>query len=453
MRSLTAKLILAFLAVSLISILATILLTRAFANREFDKFVSNQYQTELVEELAKFYETQQSWNNLNAADFNRMIPQFGINRERPSNFCVANVNGTVVLESFAHKLGEKIRPEILERAVKIQVAEKTVGYLLIEKPPGKRNPMEAEFINRLDFSLFAIALGVILFAFIFGAILSRTITNPVRELTSATHAIASGKLGQKVSVHSKDEIGELAESFNKMNADLEKSFNLRTQMTADIAHELRTPLSLIIGHAEAVHDGVLPPTKENFEIIREEAERLEKLVNDLRTLSLADAGELALEFQPVNINKLIGDIKTRYIAPLNQNLTLNLQVDSGIPELNLDPNRIAQVLINILENAIRYTPEGGTIQIATKLNNESAEVVIQDSGPGVGAEEAAHLFDRFYRVEQSRARDEGGSGLGLAIAKSIIEMHKGKIWAESEIGEGLKIIIQFEREKQLLAFQ
>ncbi len=454
MRSLTAKLILAFLAVSLISILATILLTRAFANREFDKFVSNQYQTELVEELAKFYETQQSWNNLNAADFNRMIPQFGINRERPSNFCVANVNGTVVLESFAHKLGEKIRPEILERAVKIQVAEKTVGYLLIEKPPGKRNPMEAEFINRLDFSLFAIALGVILFAFIFGAILSRTITNPVRELTSATHAIASGKLGQKVSVHSKDEIGELAESFNKMNADLEKSFNLRKQMTADIAHELRTPLSLIIGHAEAVHDGVLPPTKENFEIIREEAERLEKLVNDLRTLSLADAGELALEFQPVNINKLIGDIKTRYIAPLNQKrLTLNLQVDSGIPELNLDPNRIAQVLINILENAIRYTPEGGTIQIATKLNNESAEVVIQDSGPGVGAEEAAHLFDRFYRVEQSRARDEGGSGLGLAIAKSIIEMHKGKIWAESEIGEGLKIIIQLEREKQLLAFQ
>lgn len=454
MRSLTAKLILAFLAVSLISILATILLTRAFANREFDKFVSNQYQTELVEELAKFYETQQSWNNLNAADFNRMIPQFGINRERPSNFCVANVNGTVVLESFAHKLGEKIRPEILERAVKIQVAEKTVGYLLIEKPPGKRNPMEAEFINRLDFSLFAIALGVILFAFIFGAILSRTITNPVRELTSATHAIASGKLGQKVSVHSKDEIGELAESFNKMNADLEKSFNLRKQMTADIAHELRTPLSLIIGHAEAVHDGVLPPSKENFEIIREEAERLEKLVNDLRTLSLADAGELALEFQPVNINKLIGDIKTRYIAPLNQKrLTLNLQVDSSIPELNLDPNRIAQVLINILENAIRYTPEGGTIQIATKLNNESAEVVIQDSGPGVGAGEAAHLFDRFYRVEQSRARDEGGSGLGLAIAKSIIEMHKGKIWAESEIGEGLKIIIQFEREKQLLAFQ
>lgn len=454
MRSLTAKLILAFLAVSLISILATILLTRAFANREFDKFVSNQYQTELVEELAKFYETQQSWSNLNAADFNRMIPQFGINREHPSNFCVANVNGTVVLESFAHKLGEKIRPEILERAVKIQVAEKTVGYLLIEKPPGKRNPMEAEFINRLDFSLFAIALGVILFAFVFGAILSRTITNPVRELTSATHAIASGKLGQKVSVHSKDEIGELAESFNKMNADLEKSFNLRKQMTADIAHELRTPLSLIIGHAEAVHDGVLPPSKENFEIIREEAERLEKLVNDLRTLSLADAGELALEFQPVNINKLIGDIKTRYIAPLNQKrLALNLQVDSGIPELNLDPNRIAQVLINILENAIRYTPEGGTIQIATKLNNESAEVVIQDSGPGVGAEEAAHLFDRFYRVEQSRARDEGGSGLGLAIAKSIIEMHKGKIWAESEIGEGLKIIIQLEREKQLLAFQ
>jgi len=246
-----------------------------------------------------------------------------------------------------------------------------------------------------------------------------------------------------VPVRSQDEIGELASSFNKMNDDLGRSFNLRKQMTADIAHELRTPLSLIIGHAEAVHDGVLPPTKENFEIIREEAERLEQLVNDLRTLSLADAGELSVDFQPVDVNKLLGDIQTHYMTPFNQKrITLNLQSAPGILTANLDPVRFSQVLTNILDNALRYTPENGRVVMAVKQNVDQVEISIQDSGEGVTSEEAAHLFDRFYRADASRTRDEGGSGLGLAIAKSIAEMHKGKIWAESEKGKGLKVIIQ-----------
>jgi signal transduction histidine kinase len=257
--------------------------------------------------------------------------------------------------------------------------------------------------------------------------------------------MAGGKFGQQVPVRSRDEIGELASSFNKMNDDLARSFNLRKQMTADIAHELRTPLSLIIGHAEAVHDGVLPPSKENFEIIREEAERLEQLVNDLRTLSLADAGELSVEFQPVEINKLLGDIKAHYLVPFNQKrITLNFEPAPVILKANLDPIRFSQVLMNILDNALRYTPEEGRVAISIKQNGEQVEITIQDSGDGVTPEDAAHLFDRFYRTDESRTRDSeaGGSGLGLAIAKSIVEMHKGKIWAESEIGKGLKVIIQ-----------
>jgi len=300
-----------------------------------------------------------------------------------------------------------------------------------------------EFIRRLDLSLLLIAIGTLMVAFIFGAILSRTITRPIRELTKATHEMAGGKFGQRVPVRSQDEIGELASSFNKMNDDLGRSFNLRKQMTADIAHELRTPLSLIIGHAEAVHDGVLPPTKENFEIIREEAERLEQLVNDLRILSLADAGELSVDFQPVDVNKLLGDIQTHYMTPFNQKrITLNLQSAPGILTANLDPVRFSQVLTNILDNALRYTPENGRVVMAVKQNVDQVEISIQDSGEGVTSEEAAHLFDRFYRADASRTRDEGGSGLGLAIAKSIAEMHKGKIWAESEKGKGLKVIIQ-----------
>ncbi len=443
MRSITTKLILAFLTVSLISIGVIVASARFSTNREFDKFLTDQYETELVEELARYYETNQSWDNVGNAYLGLTSAQFGGKDDRHSSFCVTDANGIVVMESFTHKLGDIVSADILENLTTVKVNDTTVGYLLIERAPDRRDPMGDEFIKRLDISLILFAIGTVVLAFIFGTILSRTITRPIRELTKATHEMADGKFGQQVPVRSRDEIGELASSFNKMNDNLVRSFNLRKQMTADIAHELRTPLSLIIGHAEAVHDGVLPPSKENFEIIREEAERLEQLVKDLRTLSLADAGELSVDFQPVDINKLMSDIAAHYMIQFNQKrITLNLEPAPVILRANLDPTRFSQVLMNILDNALRYTPEQGRVDISITQNKSMAEISIQDSGNGVSAADAAHLFDRFYRADESRARDAGGSGLGLAIAKSIIEMHQGKIWAESEIGNGLKVVIQ-----------
>ena len=231
---------------------------------------------------------------------------------RPLFFSIADTNGKIVIAGMDHH-PEKLSAQTNSRLAHTSKSNgETVGILLLNTPPD-RNPLEDEFIRRLSQSIFLSAIGTIILAFILGTILSRTITRPIRELTKATHEMADGKFGQQVPVRSRDEIGELASSFNKMNDDLARSFNLRKQMTADIAHELRTPLSLIIGHAEAVHDGVLPPSHENFEIIREEADRLEQLVNDLRTLSLADAGELSVDFQPVEVNKLNG----RYPNPLH----------------------------------------------------------------------------------------------------------------------------------------
>ena len=443
MRTLTSKLILAFLAVSLISIGVIIASTRFSTNREFDKFLSNQFKTELAEELARYYETNKTWDNIGQADLGLTTTQFGPQEGWPSNFNVTDANGIVVMESFAHKIGDTVGADILEKSTVIHVNEETVGYLLIEKPPDKRDPMGDEFIKRLDLSLFLIAIYTLILAFIFGAILSRTITRPIRELTKATHEMAGGKFGQQVPVRSRDEIGELASSFNKMNNGLARSFNLRKQMTADIAHELRTPLSLIIGHAEAVHDRVLPPSRENFEIIREEASRLEQLVDDLRILSLADAGELSLDFQPMDINKLLGDIRSHYDYQFSQKrITMDFKPTADLPKVNLDPVRFSQVLTNILDNAFRHTSEGGLVSIITQQMEDKIQITIQDNGEGVQADEATHLFDRFYRADESRTRDEGGSGLGLAIARSIIEMHKGRIWAESEKGKGFKLVIQ-----------
>jgi len=443
MRSLASKLILAFIAVSIVSIGIVVVSTRFSTNREFERFISQRDKSEMAEELARYYETNQSWDKVNNTYLGVTTETYGPHNGRPSNYYVADINGVIVSESFIHKIGERINPKSSANSTAIIVNNETVGYLMIENPPPTHNPIEDEFIRRLDIIMLLSALGATLLALLSGIILSRTITKPVRELTTATHAMANGDLSQVVKVHSRDELGELAESFNKMSRDLSNSFNLRKQMTADIAHELRTPLSLIIGHAEAVHDGVLPPTRENFEIIREEAGRLEQLVNDLRTLSLADAGELSIDLQRMDVYKLLSDIHAHFLTLFGQKpVTLNLEPATGPLTANLDPNRFAQVVNNILNNALRYTPENGTVTISTNTDGAKLQIIIQDSGAGVSSEEAAHLFDRFYRADESRTREEGGSGLGLAIAKSIIELHKGKIWAESEKGNGLRIIIQ-----------
>jgi signal transduction histidine kinase len=237
-----------------------------------------------------------------------------------------------------------------------------------------------------------------------------------------------------------------------MSSELSRSVNARKQMTADIAHELRTPLSLILGHAEAVHDGVLPPSPENFEIIREEAARLEQLVNDLRTLSLADAGELSIAPQIIEPQRLLQEVAAIYqYQTQRKNIALDLDITSPLSQIEVDPGRITQVLTNILDNALRHTPEGGRITLSAKDANadEQVELVIQDSGPGLKAEELDRIFDRFYRVDASRQRDgafPGGSGLGLAIARSIVQAHGGQLSAESETGKGLKVIIRLPKK-------
>ncbi len=377
---LTTKLILAFLLVSLFSSGVIVASTRVATNREFDKFVNDRYQNELVDELEIYYQENQTWDGIEGT----FVP-FDRNHSRQSEpqilfFSIADTTGRILVPGNRYAMGEIVSTETLNLGIQIQFENKTVGILLYDTA-SDRSPMEAEFILRMNNSIFLSGVGTVILALILGTILSRTITRPIRELTAATREMADQKFGHTVPVHSKDEIGDLAKSFNKMSGDLSRSFNLRKQMTADIAHELRTPLSLIIGHAEAVHDGVLPPSAENFEIIREEAERLEQLVNDLRTLSLADAGELSLDFQSVDIHKLLSDIKAHYMITFNQKrISLNFEPATVTLAANLDPIRFSQVLTNILDNALRYTPENGRVDISARQIDDHIEIAIQDSG-------------------------------------------------------------------------
>jgi signal transduction histidine kinase len=214
-------------------------------------------------------------------------------------------------------------------------------------------------------------------------------------------------------------------------------------MTADIAHELRTPLSVILGHVSALEEGVVPPTSETFEVIREETERLGRLVEDLRTLSRAEAGEIDLRLTPTSPSQILQSAAGAH-RPLgtDREIEITLEIEPDLPKLNVDPDRMAQVFNNLMSNALRHSREGGEIRLFVRRGTAGVELGVTDSGPGIDPELLPHIFERFYRKDAARDRDAGGSGLGLAIAKSLVEAQGGRIRAESRPEREMSFLIQ-----------
>jgi len=222
-----------------------------------------------------------------------------------------------------------------------------------------------------------------------------------------------------------------------MAADLEYAEQLRRNMVADVAHELRTPLSNIRGYLEAIRDGVIEPDAAAMRSLNEEASLLSRLVNELQELSLAEAGELKLVYQAEDITKLVNQAVLpwqRQVAAKEISLSLNLP--DGLPLVSIDWQRANEVLHNLLENAVAHTPKGGAIKVAADAKGKWIEVSVSDTGEGIPAEDLPHIFERFYRVDKSRARATGGSGLGLTIARRLVEAHGGTITVESKLGKG-----------------
>jgi two-component system sensor histidine kinase BaeS len=272
--------------------------------------------------------------------------------------------------------------------------------------------------------------------------------------------MARGKLDQRVTVRSRDEIGELATSFNQMSADLAHASQLRKQMTADLAHDLRTPLSILLGYTEGLQDGRLNGSSTLYTIMHGEVEHLQRLVEDLRVLSLADAGELPLNRRAVDPSALLERTGLAYIDKAEQQgVVLRVEPDEALPSIAVDTDRMTQVLNNLVSNALRYTPEGGEITLDATTDHrppttnqvgehsvvgrQSSVVTLRvsDTGRGIAPEDLPHVFDRFYRADRSRTRGSGGAGLGLAITRQIVAAHGGLIWAESEMGHGTTISI------------
>lgn len=446
MRSLTVKLVLAFMVVALLGTALTAFFAGRTTTDQFGNFMFSQMRDGLITQLTDYYETMGSWQGVET-----LIPQGAIKghgamrgaNKAGGSALVVDHDGRVVVPGQGYKIGEVVAQGVIESGYLIEVDGREVGRLVSGRGDFGLSSEGEAFLSQMNRSLVLGALGGVAIAVILGVFLAQTLTRPLKELTKASRAVAGGDLQQKVLVRSQDELGELAAAFNQMNADLENAQTLRRQMTADIAHELRTPLSVILAHTEAIRDGVMPANDEVLGVIRDETSRLNTLVEDLRTLSLAETGELQVIPRPVNPVELLEKaVSAQMLRAQQRDITLEVIAAPNIPEINADPDRMAQVLGNLLNNALRYTPAGGRIVLSAEMIENGVRLSVQDNGPGVAAEEIPRLFHRFYRVDKSRQRDKGGSGLGLAIAKSIVEQHGGKISAESGPGEGMKFIIE-----------
>jgi signal transduction histidine kinase len=284
--------------------------------------------------------------------------------------------------------------------------------------------------------IYAVGASV-LAALLVSLFLSRRIVAPVRDLTDASQRLTDGHYDERVQVNGSDEIAQLAARFNQLAAQLEQVESMRRQLIGDVTHELRTPLTSIKGYMEGLVDGVLPSTPETFNQIHHEADRLSRLVDDLQELSRVEAKSYALDFRSVTVSNLVQTtIKRLSPQATTKRIGLRSSLPADLPHILADEDRITQVLVNLVANAIQYTPEDGDVTISAARHEDEIYISVKDTGIGIPPEHVANLFTRFYRVDKSRSRNAGGgSGIGLTIAKHLVEAHGGRIWAESE-GEG-----------------
>lgn len=490
MNSLATKLSLAFVLVVVLGVASVSLLARRETTQGFQSYLESggrMYATRVVEVLADLYRREGSWQGAQSAIQGQLRGPY-------DRLVLADASGTVVADSGGALLGRKA--EGLESVSRFPVAVegRSVGtlYLAAFSPGGGpggaalgrgKGPvagsgkergvpsgqsvqqvaptLEATYLASVDRAILVAALLSALAAITLGLWIARRITRPLADLSDAAKEVAAGKLAHRVKVPSGDELGQVASAFNTMAESLERNEQARRRMVADIAHELRTPLTVIEGTVDGMLDGVFDLDRGNLESVKEEVALLTKLVADLRTLSLAEAGQLSLEREPVDLVELARRAVAR-VEPLAQRkaVSCRLEGNGAVPEVEVDPERMGQVLGNLLDNAVRHTHRGGTITVSVGVSRDGptcpsgdgsgqgcVAISVADTGEGVPLESLPHLFDRFYRADESRSRKSGGSGLGLAIVKQLVEAHGGRVWAESEPGKGSRFVVELPAVK------
>lgn len=459
MRSLSWKLGGALLLVVIVTVGLMAYLTNASTASEFRQFISggnSAHIQNLAGNLVQMYSDDGGWSDIQ----NSLGILLWSANER---LVVADAGGVIVGDTEGDWLGRDTGQVGLENGSAVTVSGGEVGqfYLLTSGfgtdmghmgmggPGGHGTTVltgaEEDFLSQINSSLWTTILIAAAVAVVLGFVLTRQFTRPINALATGARHIADGDLGFRVQIKSSDEIGDLAQSFNNMASSLEKSEQARRRLVADIVHEVRTPLTIIEGTVEGIADGVFPPDRKHLDSIREQTVLLNRLVGDLRELSLAETGQLKLKLAPTNMAELVRRKMSQIeLRAQEKNIQVTLKADNDMPDIKVDPVRIDQVISNLLTNAVRHTPDSGSITVSIRtvpeadshLNRPYLSVSIANTGEGIAAEHLPYIFDRFYRAEPSRARSEGGTGLGLAIVKQLVEAHSGRAWAESSPGKG-----------------
>lgn len=459
------KLLGAFLIIIAIGGLVTSVLTSRATLRAFNLYTTRSGQIwarRIAPDLAEYYALNNNWNGVDVfLQETSMVQQHqsmmgqgngngkGGTQGTSTNdsmmsalgqrLILADHDGLVIFDSMDKLTNQQLTPVEIIKGIPINVDKEMVGTLLVT--PGSQSATTTlvnEFQTTVRRAIIGSGLIAGITALAIGVLLFFQITAPMRKLRKAAAAIADGDLSQRVEIPGEDEFAQLGETFNQMAANLSRAEIQRQHLMADVAHELRTPLTAIQGTVEGMQDGVLPCDTDQLNALLAETTLLNRLIEDLRLLSLADTDQLKLLKQPVEINNLINQIADKFQPQMRlKEINLELSLQSGLPTTQLDPDRITQILNNLINNAIRYTPSGGTIQVSTTQNPLTASITVKvsDTGTGIAAADLPHVFDRFYRADKSRSRASGGSGLGLAIVKELVEAHGGSIKVESPIFE------------------
>jgi len=446
--SLLLKLSLAFIFIVVVAVGMVAYVARQSATSQFTAYVHRGGKIraeQLAPYFAEFYAERGDWKGVD--DLFERLPTC-----RPKGFgkgpsqsggdasfqggldriVLTDLSGFVVADSSGELTGDWLSAQVLSGGAPVKVGERQVGFLLVGSSAIARGTLETEYLRTIDRAILWAGVVSGSIALLLGLILFRQLTRPLRALTEAARRIAVGQRGMRVEVRTDDEIGELAHAFNMMSEALERHEELQRNLMADVAHELRTPLSVIRGNTEALLDGVYEPTPENIAVIHEQSLLLGRLVDDLRELALAEAKQLKLDRRPIAFMTLITPVLNGFQSKAQEKgVELRVDVPDNIPPVFVDTQRIRQVLSNLIDNALRYTPSGGLIEITTRFDDQQIWVRVRDTGPGIAPEDLPRVFDRFYRADKSRTRAGGGSGLGLTIAKQLVEAHGGEIRVHS----------------------
>ena len=280
-------------------------------------------------------------------------------------------------------------------------------------------------------------------AIAFARWLARGMTRPLREMAAAARRLETGDYAQRVRTDSRDEVGQLAQAFNAMAAELGAIESLRRDLVANVSHELKTPISALRAHLENLLDGVERPDPATLEVMLAQSERLGRLVEQLLDLSRLESGTAELVREPVDVAALVERVRSEVaVARGGRGASVVVEVAAGIPRVEADRERLHQVLYNLLDNAVRYTPQDGQVTVRARSEGPNLRIEVEDTGPGIPEDQRSLVFERFYRLDPSRSREDGGTGIGLAIARSIVDAHAGRIWVDAAPGGGSRFVVE-----------